>query len=297
MLVELGRVVRVVDAVVGGVLRFLRRPEGATSGRPGRRRSAARWWAGEHGIAVAPRRDRGPSRRAPPRRRRDRGRHLCRPGWLRRGAARSSGRRPRCRGRWRCLRFGGLGRLRRGRWRCLRFGGLGRLRRGRWRCLRFGGLGDLRRGRWRCLRFRIIGRVEVEREQFVQQPWAGGHRGLVGRSRRGRRGGLGRGRFELDLLLVGGLRDGVGGLGFVGLGTCHFGCRGHRPAGELIQDVIHPRRVGGVRLARGIPGRFLGHRGFTVTDPTLCPAVIRCSARGFVAPPRRRVRAGVPGSL
>ena len=197
-------------------------------------------------------------------------------------------------------------------------------------------------------RVRVLGPLEAERQQFVQQPHFRTRWSRVGHSRPGRRprragrgwrGLLGGWRVVMDDVLGGRLRGGVAGFrsglrqnvgklrfglrrdvgrlrfGFRrgvgrlrfglrrGVGRLRFGLRrgarhvgsgGHRPAGELVQDVIHPRRIRRVQLGRVRSWRFWGHRGFTVTDCTLCPAAIRRSARGFAEPRRRRVRAAGP---
>lgn len=292
---------------------------GNGSAWPRRRLNSTRGRAGKQRVRGARPRTGGSPGRPPPRRGWDRGRHGRRfehrrglehgrrfehrrrlgDGWPGRGGRGRRGGRG-CRRR-RGLRRLGRRRGRRSGWRSgdRRPGRGGRRRLGRrQRCPR--GV-DQALDRVHRRRFgprvgilgRPTGRIEIQGRQLVQQSQLRLGWSRLGHRRRGvrRRGVLGGGRLVMDGVLGGRLRGGVGRFGLGSRRARHVGSGGHRPAGELIQDVIHPRRIRRVQLSRVLPWRFLAHRGFTVTDCTLCAAAIRRSARGFVEPRRCPVRA------
>ena len=239
--------------------------------------------------------------------------------WLRRRRNRRS--LPRCRSRWRGWR---LRRRRRRRWRD------GGLRRRRWRG---------RRRRRRCSRRRSLRRLNLHRQQLVEQACCGRHRGRLGRRIEDLRRRLHRfGGFRRRLHRFGGFRRRSvsrwrrwwrrwwrrrwletlerwsRGSRRPRRSRFHVRRARHGTACQVAEDVIHPGRIGGIRLRRRILRWLLRHRVFTVTDRSTCSAVIlrsepepvgrlrlpgRRESRRCVAPsrPGRAAAAGAPARL
>ncbi len=185
--------------------------------------------------------------------------------WLRRRRNRRS--LPRCRSRWRGWR---LRRHRRRRWRD------GGLRRRRWRG---------RRRRRRCSRRRGLRRLDLHRQQLVEQAWCRRRRGWFGRriedlrrwshrfggfrrrsASRWRRWWWRRWLETLERWSRGSRRR--------RRSRFHVRRARHGTACQVAEDVIHPGRIGGIRLRWRILRWLLRHRVFTVTDRSTCSAVI-----------------------